>query len=139
MANPGDTGGGATITLATSGFTGSYRRIGSVKKVRPDVSVSHLAASNELYRPGDAVENGETPCEFLWNPASTPPSITADPETITITYPKRLAASSAAATLAGTGFLKEVEHPEFQLNQACIGKYTIKWDGETPPTYTPEA
>jgi hypothetical protein len=139
MANPGDTGNTATITLATSGFTGSYRRIGGTTVSRQDVNVSHLGDTDELYLPGDTRENGEFEFEFLWNPATTPPSVTAAAETCTVTFPKRLSGSSAAATWAGTGYIKSVTYPEFVNNQPNIGRATFKWDGDTPPAYTAEA
>lgn len=139
MANPGDSGGGATATFGTSGITGSFRRIGGSTFVRPMVDVTHLSATANLYREGDTVEYGEIEFEMLCNPAVALPSITAAAETLTVTYPKRVAASAAAATLAGTMAMMEVSTPEFVNNQANLIRFKGKWTGETPPAFTVEA
>lgn len=140
MANPGDSGGGATITHGTSGITGSFRVINRGSEfTRAEVDVSHLASAAELRRQGDTADYGSFECEMLCNPAVALPSITALPETVTITAPKRVAGSAAAATLAGTAFITMLGPPQFVNNEANLIRYRFRWDGETPPAWTPEA
>lgn len=132
-----DTGHGATITLATSGLTYKWRKIGSPEWSREKVEDTDLSNSNyKSYLPGDVVEPGEFEVEFVFNPTAALPNPNAAAETITITGPVPPGGSSAAS-LAGTGFILSITPmPEYTTNGLQVGKLRLAFDGKTGPTHT---
>jgi len=119
----------------------SYREIGEVKQKRPVLDKTALdstGASKNM--PGDNHDPGTINLEFYWDAKATPPSITADPETITLTLPKSVAASAAGATCIGTGYFAERPlTPKLSRNNVNMGSAVVQFDGGTGPAYTPEA
>jgi len=142
MAAIGFTGAGATITFGTNTYSAKIRSIGATEQNRGKVDSTTLdvaTASLAKCIPADNPDPGETEVVIRWVGATAPP-IFAIPETITITLPKEVAASSSGATFAGTGFLgKRRGAPNLQRSTLAEGAFTITWNGDTGPAYTVEA
>jgi hypothetical protein len=136
MAINGISGNGATLTL--SGFTMAIRTLNLNEESRQDVNFSHLGDTSELYKPGDTFERGSLEFEAVMNPKLTMPAFAAA-ASITVTLPKMDSASSAAATLIGTGYVNMRKYPDLANNTAAIVRGRIKWDGDTDPAFTVEA
>lgn len=135
-----DTGNSATLTLATSGFTGSIIEIGGSEEARAALEDSHLGTTvHKTYVPDDLIEPGEFTGRYYVDGATSAstglPSLTAAAETATITYPLKTG-QSTPATLAGTGFFIRKKHPDVKNGELMVGEFTFKWDGNTSPTYT---
>lgn len=132
-----DTGNATTLTLGTSGFTGSIIEMSGSEETRPALKDSHLGTTpRETYVPDDLYEPGEFTGRYYTDGAvSSHPSITAAPETCTKTYPLK-SGQSTPATLVGTGFFTRKKHPDVKNNELMAGEFTFKWDGRTGPTYT---
>lgn len=142
MAAPGFTGTGSSITFSSSNFVGTYREIGEMDKEIQvvDSTTLNIATGDEAISiPGDNPDLSEVTCITRFQGAQTLPAV-GTVETITITLRKETAASSAAANLAGTGFITAVRMlPNLQRNQLNTGMIRFKFDGGTGPTYTVEA
>lgn len=132
-----DTGQTATLTFGTTGYTANRRMIGGSTFSRPKISKTHLGTADfEEYFPGDLDEPGEFEVEFEFDPGvsgAIPGRGTV--ETVTVTYPIKTG-QSAGGTLAGTGFIMEVQTPELRTNTLMVQKAKIAWDGGTGPTFT---
>lgn len=137
----GRSGQGITIAFATSGFSASIHFIGGTERERGKLETSDLSlpsGSERTYIPADLVDVKEFVVRFEWNQSfSTFPPLTADAETITITFPLR-SGESTNATLAGTGFCIRDKGPDVEINDDGVmeGEITVTWDGATGPTYT---
>jgi hypothetical protein len=142
MAAIGFTGAGATITFGTNTYSAKIRSIGKTEQNRGKVDSTTLDVASASFAkciPADNPDPGETEVVIRWVGATAPP-VFAAPETITITLPKEVAASSSGATFGGTGFLmKRVGAPNLQRSGLNEGGFTIAWNGDTGPTYTVEA
>ena len=133
------TGLTGTITLATSGITFSFTKIGEIQLTRGKDNISHLGTTLfEEYEPGDLSEPGECEVEGWYEGTATLGSINAVAETITVTYPKTNAGAGAAANMAGTGFLVMLSLPSLEKGVRNKRKLKIAFDGKTGPTYTAE-
>lgn len=140
MTIKGITGVGATITFGTSNFSGKYREITETEQERQAVDTTTLdvpSANNSTNIPGDNPSPGQTRCRIRFDASVAPPPLTAA-ETITITTAKDGSATNAA-NLAGSGYiLKRRILPNLQRNTLAEGEFTIQWDGQTGPTFTPQ-
>jgi hypothetical protein len=136
-----DTGALGTIAFGTTAFVAAFRLIGETKQARPVLDKTALEDTGaEKKMPGDNHSPGEIEIEFFWDAKVAPPSITAVPETITLTLPKSVAASAAAATVIGTGFISErTLAPKLARNEVNMGTAKVQFDGATGPAYTVEA
>jgi len=136
-----DTGALATIAFGTSAFTATYRELGEGKNTRQALDITGIADTGaDKSMPGDGYKAGDIDIEFFWDATDVPLDIEDVPETITLTLPKSVPASAAAATVIGTGFLLEVTlHPKLSRNNVNMGTAKIHWDGLTGPAYTKEA
>ena len=136
-----DTGALGTIAFGTSAFVAAYRVIGEVKQARPVLDKTSLEdAGAEKKMPGDNHTPGEIDIEFYWNATDPPPNLTAVPETITLTLPKSITGSAAAATVIGTGFISDrTRAPKLARNEVNMGTAKVVFDGATGPAYTLEA
>jgi hypothetical protein len=133
-----DTGNSATIVFTTTGFTARYHQLGASKDTIAKIETSHLGTTvQKTHIPGDLYDPNETQCEFEW-PLGTPMPIAGASETVTITLPLPTA-KTTAATVAGTGFVKERSSPVLKNDMLMMGSYTLVWDGLTNKTYTPAA
>lgn len=132
-----DTGHGASITFATSAWTGKIRGIPTnLSKSIPVVNISHLGTTGqEETMPGDLETLDEVEVDVLFE-AKTGLPATGAVETITITYPLQATGATTAANLAGTGFITMIQHPPLQTNQEMLGKIRFKYNGFTGPTFT---
>lgn len=132
-----DTGHGASITFATSSWTGKIRGIPTnLSKSIPVVNISHLGTSGqEETMPGDLETLDEVEVDVLFEAVTGLPA-TGTVETITITYPLQASGATTAANIAGTGFITMIQHPPLQTNQEMLGKIRFKYDGATGPTFT---
>ena len=136
MSNYADTGNQATISFATTGFTGRFHMIGSTEQEIADLEDSHLGTTDfKTYFPSDLAEPGEFEIEFEWQGDDTPPAL-GTIETITVTHPVPPGMSNGAVH-AGTGYVKKVAYPELRNGAIQVGKATVRWDGKTGPAYTP--
>lgn len=138
MAITGDTGHGFTVTFGTSGFTALMRECDLPNEVRQAIDASYVGDSSVLKIPGDTTDHGQFSIRYVFDSRVARPTFSTA-ETITITLPKMITGSSAAATLAGTGFMTERKLPNMQSNQLNEGSAVGVFDGDTGPTFTVEA
>ena len=132
------TGNGATIVFGTSGVVLSWTKIGEWQGTRGKLPVDHLGTTGfRPYIPDDLAEPGEIELEALFDPTKALPSISAVPETITITYPKEGAGTNP--TLAGTAFFTMVGLPEMVNGQVSKQKIKFAFDGATGPAFTKQS
>lgn len=142
---PGFTGSGAAITFGTTSFTAAVRSISEmdVEIEIIDSTVLGTAAADEATAiPGDNPDPSEVTVTTRFSGTQAQPAIRSTnlAETITITLPKEVAASTSAANIAGSGFLTAFRKlPALGRNQLNEGMLRFKWDGVTGPTYTAEA
>ncbi len=142
MTAQGFTGAGAAITFGTNTYSAKIRSIGATEQNRGKVDSTTLDIATANFAkciPADNPDPGETDVVLRWAGA-TAPQVFSIPETITITLPKEVSTSNNAATYAGTGFItKRRGAPNLQRSTLNEGAYTIAWNGDTGPAYTPEA
>lgn len=128
-------GNSATITFATSGFTGKITKINGSEFSREALPDDDLSTTeNKTFVPAVLAEAGEFEIEFYFDP-DVRPDHTAPAETITITFPLP-SGKTTAANVAGTGFITKVSSADLENNALMIGKATIRWDGKTGPAWT---
>lgn len=138
-----DTGVGTTVSFATAIFNYLIRAVRQSAKEVEDIDDTDLSIDSPdemTYIPGDNPEPGTVEIDFIWDPTEdmNDADITVI-DTITVTLPKENAASAAAATYVGTGYVKSVKPPDLARNQLNMGTLVFKFDGKTGPTYTAEA
>lgn len=132
------TGNSGTISFGTQAFTGSWNRIGAWQPSRDKIETSHLGTTGyKTFIPGDLDDPGEVTLEVQFDPTASLPSM-ADPETVTITYPKKVG-TNTAASLAGSGFITKAGTPELRNGQVMVQEITVAFDGITGPAFTKEA
>lgn len=141
----GFTGSGASITFGTTSFTAAVRSISEmdIEIEIVDSTVLGIAAADEaICIPGDNPTPSEVTVTTRFTGTQAQPAIRSTnlAETITVTLPKEVAASTTAANIAGTGFITAFRKlPNLQRNQLNEGMLRFKWDGGTGPTYTAES
>lgn len=130
-----DTGHGASITFSSTGGTWLCRQISGPRVTLPIVNASYLGtATDEEKLPGDLNDWGPVTLEILYQGSQGLPA-RGVVQTITITHPLATG-NTTPANLAGTGFITEVEFPNFQTNTMQMGTIVFTFDGYTGPTYT---
>lgn len=138
---PGDTGVGATVTLS-GGFTGSYREIGNARKAIEDVDNTTLDVASDnpaKFLPGDNPVYEDIVSIVRFNPTVAQPALRTI-QTITVTPPKENTGSAAPCNLVGSGYVKSFDViPNMQRNQLNVAQMVVRYDGNTGPTFTPEA
>lgn len=140
MAFTAGSGMGSTIAFATSGWTGSVRRIGATTMSREALDTTKInqslgsgdAAVVRTFAPGGAFDPGQFEVEALFTGAAGLQAITKVAETVTITFPTVF---DTDTTLTGTGFILEAGTPECTIDDAMSFTFTVKWDGATGPTW----
>lgn len=142
MALTGDTGNGASLTLALFDGTVAITAALDVIEITPGaitvapVDVSTLASSgNEETIPTDLAALAESSATFKWLTAGTKPTLPSAAGTCTVTYPLRTG-ETTAATITGTGFLTNLTPPTLANGQLQVGSVSWKWDGDTGPSFT---
>jgi hypothetical protein len=133
-----DTGHGATVTFATTSWSGKLVGIPTnLQLTRPRVDTTHLGTStNRSYMPGDVNELGEITLDVLFEGTVGLPAIGTAAETITITFPLPGGGAATAPNIAGTGFITGVQYPPLQTGTVQQGQITFTYNGGTGPTYT---
>lgn len=139
MAIVGDTGNGATMVCGTSGFAANHVELDLPEETVQSISAAFFGSTKDVQIPGDLVSCGPITGRYVFNPTAARPTLSSTPETVTITLPKMIAASSAAATFAGTAFFTRRKLPNLQNNQLNIGEFTFQMNSDTGPTFTAEA
>lgn len=133
------TGKGASIVFGTSAVSASWTKINPGQQSLGELESSHLGTTaKKTYEPDDLSEPGECEVECWFDATKDMPALGV-PETVTITLPKEVPASTAAATYAGTAFIKAVGLPENVLGILKKQTIKVKWDGKTGPAFTKEA
>lgn len=128
-----DTGHGATLAFATSGFTAQYRSLGGASTTREAIDTSHLGTTTgRTFSPGDISDNGEIEGTLLYDPDEQPP-FNAAAETVTLTYPIP-SGGLTGATEAFTGFITNWTKPTLSTDELMESSITIKISGDV--TYT---
>lgn len=131
-----DTGHGASVTFGTSSYSFNWTSINMGQQTRNDVSTTHLGTTGfETFIPGDLANAGEITIPFQFDAEASIPATSTAAETVTITLPQATG-QTAAATYAGTGYVKSVTLPELSTDTIQAGEFIVKWDGETGPTFT---
>lgn len=130
-----DTGHGATMTFGTSSLSYNWTSIDMGETTLPDVDTVHLGTTgNRTYLPGDLTDDGEVTIPFQFDAEAALPTL-GSVETVTVTFPQE-AGQTAPATYAGTAYIKRVRKPNLQTDTLQDGEITIRWDGQTGPTFT---
>ena len=128
-----DTGHGATLAFATSGFTAQYLSLGGSSSGREAIDTTHLGTTTgRTFQPGDVVDNGELEGELFYDPDEQPPFNSAA-ETVTLTYPLP-SGGATAATEAFTGFITNWTKPTLSTDELMTSTITVKVSGDV--TYT---
>lgn len=143
MAIKGDTGNGATLTLAL--FDSSGDAISEALEVITidvgDITAEGIDVSTlgtEGYRehiPNDLATIAESSATFKWLTDADIPVIPSAAGTCTVTLPLR-AGEATAANITGTGFLTRVKGPTLENGVMQEGEVAWQWDGDTGPTFT---
>ena len=135
------TGNKGTIALGTSAISFPFTKISEWQATRGKLESSSLATVDfKEYEPDDLSEPGEVDVEgWFEGKDEFEGKIKGVAETITVTYPKTDIASSAGASLAGTGFLTMIGLPEMVNGTLMKAKFKVAFDGKTGPAYTKEA
>ena len=132
MAIQGDT---TSITFATSGFTATLVSVAGATQERESIDDTPLATgTHKTNQPGNKITPGRQTFDFYYDPDSQPP-ITADPETITLTYPVP-SGQTNGATKAGTGYIASWTEGEAVVDGLMVAQGIIQFDGKTGPTFT---
>ncbi len=140
MANVGDTGNGATVTLATQTAMNSFKIESiDVGEVSIDMlDVSHLGTSGDMERiASDLRKHGDWTLTVIHNPAATAVTVTGSVDTATITFPVySTQTTTTGATFAASGVITSVKLPTLANGQVQKAVYKFAPDGDTGPTYT---
>lgn len=145
MALTGDTGNGATLTLALYNGTSALTSALSVISIAPgnftapgiDVSTLATSGTREMI-PNDLMSVAESSATFKWLTSATQPTLPSVAGTITLTFPMR-ANETTAATLTGTGFITGYQPPSMANGELQVGTVSWQWDGDTGPNFTASA
>lgn len=145
MALTGDTGNGATLTLALYNGTSALTSALSVINIAPgnftapgiDVSTLATTGTREMI-PNDLMSVAESSATFKWLTSVTQPTLPSAAGTITLTFPMR-SGETTAATLTGTGFITGYQAPSMANGELQVGTVSWQWDGDTGPNFTASA
>lgn len=145
MALTGDTGNGATLTLALFTGTTAITAALDVISISPGnmtvspIDVSTLATTGFMEKiPGDLADIGESTATFKWLTGVAVPTLPSAAGTCTLTFPLRTG-ETTAATMTGTGFITGVQVPSMENGALQVGTITWQWDGDTGPSNTVSA
>jgi hypothetical protein len=145
MALTGDTGNGATLSLAIFNGTTAITASLDVISISPgeitvaSVDVSTLGTSGIMEKiPSDLADVGESTATFKWLTSGAKPTLPSAAGTFAITFPLR-SGESTAATMTGTGFLTRLKAPDFANGELQVGEISWQWDGDVGPTLTASA
>ena len=135
----GDTGRGATLTLATTGAVGDVQSMTLPEWAVEDIETSHLGTTNfKTFIPGDLSDPGEIQATLVFDATVAVPSVGSAAQTVTVTWPSG-GGGTNLATLIGTGYVKGYSYPEMALETLQTATITVKFNGLTEPAYTIES
>jgi hypothetical protein len=142
MALTGDTGNGATLTLALfSGTTAITASLDPISITPAAITVGKVESStlatvgHKEYIPDDLSDSGENTATFKYITTGAKPSLPSAAGTFTITLPLRTG-ETTAGTITGTGFVTGFTPPTLENGQLQVGTLAWAWDGDTGPTVT---
>lgn len=121
-----DTGHGATLVFATSGFVASYTDFDGFEASRPTLDSSHLTTANYRTKfPGDLADVGPFSGNFLFDQAMSilPPVIGAR-ETVTLAF-------ATHDYVGANSFMTMFRSPRVATDELLIAAMTVQW-GEYP-------
>ena len=127
-------GGGTTLTFGTTGnsttITSRFRSIEGHTEEIPEVDDTDLTTTgySEVVA-GDLKDPGSFTAVAIFDPTVSTMPAPGTAETITITRPD-------SSTMAGTAFIKSIQHPGYAQNEPQLATLTIRWDGKTGPTHS---
>lgn len=129
------TGKGTTAILNTQSIAAPLCITGmsTAEWSSPPLEKICLESDNVEKIPGDIFDANSLTVNFLVDPDHLPDL--DDAGLLTIVLPLR-AGQSQAASLAGTGFITEINRGELALNTLVAGSLTWTWDGDTGPAFT---
>jgi hypothetical protein len=141
MSLTGDTGNGATLTLAMFSGTTAITAALEIISIQPgEFTVSPVQSStlatvkDDEKLPGDLADVGESSAEFKYIAGGLKPTFPQPVGTITITFP--FVSPDLPTYLTGTGFLTGFQPPTFQNGQLQVGTIKWQWDGNVGPSFT---
>lgn len=127
-----DDGSGATLALASSGWTGNIVGIRRTGMARPSIKTTHLGTSGaDTFMPADNHDEGSLELDIQYDP-NNPPPLTAVAEAVTLTYPIP-AGQSNGATDIGSAFITD-EDRTIAIGELMQGTFTLKWAGSVAQT-----
>ena len=144
-----DTGNGTTISLGTTGDVGTVKSLTLPKLAIDKLETSDLETEDfKKYIGTDLVDPGElqvevfldqTDDDFLtYTNGSDDDPVFGVSQNVTITFPLSDESNTTNASLAGTGFIKEIDLPGVQNGELLMLTYTIAYDSDTALNYTKE-
>jgi hypothetical protein len=141
----GDTGNGATLTLALFDGTTAITAALDVINITPSaitaakVDASTLATTGHRESiPGDLADSGDNTATFKWMTGADQPQLPSAAGTCTITFPLRSGETTPAAH-TGSGFLTSFTPPALENGVLQVGTLAWQWDGDTGPSFTKSA
>ena len=140
MTLVGDTGNGATFTLATQTAASALRiekiTIGEIALDMLDVSVLATSAMQERVC-SDLAKPGDITIDFVYSATATAINITNAVDTATITFPVGVGqTTTTGATYVASGYVTKTKLPDPQNGNVMKGQIVFSPDGNTGPTYT---
>lgn len=117
-----DTGHGATLVFATSGFVANYTDFDGFETSRPALDSSHLTTANYRTKfPGDLGDVGPFSGNFLWDQSMVvlPPVIGAG-ETVTLAF-------ATHDYVAAGSFMTMYRSPRVATDELLIAAITVQW------------
>lgn len=150
MTYQGMTGQGTTAVLTAGAIVGCVRSLTLPELTQDKIDASCLDTTGFMkYIPGDLTDPGECQMEIIFDPtfdwsensadADDVDGIIGNIDTLTITFPLGDPANTAPATLAGSGFITSYSLPDLSTGNLAVVNVTFTFDGETGPSFTPEA
>lgn len=132
-----DLGTGATLTLSEDTTAYEIVSIQVGEETLEAIDVSTLATTGPMeYIPADNNDTPELSVTVNFRVDHGLPAI-GSTHTATVTFPLGPAQTTTTkATFAGTGFVTNRGFPELTSNQKQEGSFSIKFDGDTGPTFT---
>lgn len=132
----GDTGNGATFTLATQSAMNSYKieKISIGEVTIEMLEVSNLATTGDEERiPSDLRKNGDWTIDVIHVATGAGVSVTGLVDTAVITFPA-VGAATAGSTLTASGVLTSRKLPDLANGTVQKAQYKFSPDGDTGPT-----
>lgn len=127
---------GATVTFGTSAGTWECVNIGRYNAPIPVIDNTHLGTTGKRKKCPGQLEDPQIFTVTLRNKGSQAYPAKGLVQTITVTSP--LGTYTTAESVAGTGFVVDIRHPEFGSDTEALTtiEVDIQFDSATGPTRT---